>query len=168
MKRSLLVAAALAVAPPALAAQALALSVEGLARGSELVVRGRVLDATARWYDGRILTIAEVEVSSALRGAPPARLTVITPGGEVGGIGQRVDGAAALVPGEEVVLFLGRAEAGHYRVTGLAQGKFAVARGMARPDLSHLRLLATPLRTGEQLAGEMPVEELERRVRSVP
>ena len=53
----------------------------------------------------------------------------------MGGIGQRVDGAPAFAGGEEVVVFLNRAEAGGYRVAGLAQGKFSVAGMNATPDL---------------------------------
>jgi hypothetical protein len=80
--RSILLAAALATTSPAVAAQGVAASVEDLARAS--VVRGRVVATTARWSDGRIYTYAEIEVSDSFRGSAPARVTVVTPGGEVG------------------------------------------------------------------------------------
>jgi hypothetical protein len=82
--RSILLAAALATTSPAVAAQGVAASVEDLARASEVVVRGRVVATTARWSDGRIYTYAEIEVSDSFRGSAPARVTVVTPGGEVG------------------------------------------------------------------------------------
>jgi hypothetical protein len=170
--RPLLLAAALAAAVPvaAPAAQADALSVEGLARASDLVVRGRVLrQAAAASPDGRrIHTLVELEVREAWRGAGVSLVRVAVPGGVVGALGQRVDGAPGFTEGEEVVLFLHRAEAGVHRVTGLAQGAFRVAGAGASPDLSHLTFRAAQVGPGERLAGPMSLAELQRRVRSVP
>lgn len=165
--RSLVPLALLAIAGPALAAVALPATVEDLARDSDAVVRGRVERVTARWTpDGkRIFTYAEIRPSGVLRGTAPALMTVITPGGVVGNIGQRVDGVAAFAQGEDVVLFAHRAEAGVYRVTGLAQGKFSVSGGVARPDLSHTAMVPSPITAGERQAEPMQVQELERRVR---
>ena len=168
MKTTLLLAALLA-ATPALGAEAEALSVESLARGSDAVVRGQVARlSTTTSPGGRIYTVAEVEVSATWRGAAGRTVKVIVPGGVVGNVGQRVDGAPALAAGEEVVLFLGAAETGAYRVAGLAQGKFSVAGVSAAPDTSHLRISARQVAAGERPAEAMPVAELERRVRSVP
>jgi hypothetical protein len=166
--RKLAIAAALAFALPGAAGQGLSTSVEELASAAQLVVRGRVARVTSRWSDDglRIFTYAEVETSSTWKGTPAPRVTVLVPGGVVGRIGQRVDGAPTFAEGEEVVAFLHRAEAGAHRVTGLAQGKFTVEAGVARPDLSHVRLAGAPLGPGERRAEAMPVEELERRVRS--
>src|SRR5512137_104221 len=97
---------ALLVALPAAAAVAVPASVEDLTRGSDAVVRGRVTGVTSRWIGGRIFTFVEVVRSSVWRGNAPARLTVVTPGGVVGGIGQRVDGAAVFAEGEDAVVFL--------------------------------------------------------------
>lgn len=168
---ALALAAALALPRPAPAAVAVPASVEELARASGAVVRGRVRAAVARWSeDGRrIETEAEVEVLAAWRGAPAARLTVRVPGGAVGRVGQRVDGAPRLAEGEEVVLFLWRGAAGPWRVTGLAQGKLTVAGATAAPDLSGTAFARRgALRAGERLVEAMAVEELERRVRAVP
>ena len=167
MRKLLALASALAVASPALAAQVLATSVEELARNSEVVVRGRVLSTSARWSEGRIYTYAEIQVATSIRGAAPARLTAVTPGGVVGEVGQRVDGAALFTPGEEVVLFLGRPERGQYPVADLSQGKFAVDGKQARPDTSRLDFVGTKVRAGERRAEAMPLAELESRVRSV-
>jgi hypothetical protein len=164
--RSILCLLLLAVAAPAVAALAVPASIEDLARGSDAVVRGRVASVTSRWVGKRIYTFAEVETASVWRGSVPARVTVVTPGGVVGGIGQRADGAALFAGGEDVVVFLARAEAGAFRVSGLAQGKFAVSGSVARPDLTHTSFLAAPLRAGERRSEEMQVDELERRVRS--
>jgi hypothetical protein len=69
--------------------------------------------------------------------------------------------------GEEVVVFLQRT-GGVHQVAALAQGKFAVAGAVARPDLAGLNLLERGLAAGERRAETMPLSELERRVRSVP
>jgi hypothetical protein len=158
----------LALAAPARAALAVPASVEELARASEAVVRGKVASARAHWSsDGlRIFTTVEVEVAATWRGAAPARVQVRVPGGVVGDLGQRVDGMATFAEGEEVVVFLARpGAAGPYQVAGVAQGKFVVAAGQARPDLSHTAFVEAPLRPGERRAGPMDVAELERRVR---
>jgi transcriptional regulator GlxA family with amidase domain len=162
--------AALLVAAPAFGAEAVALSVEGLARSSDAVVRGQVRRTTATLSaDGRrIFTLVDVEVASTWRGQAATTVRVIVPGGIVGGIGQRVDGAPTFAEGEEVVVFLNRAEAGGHRVAGLAQGKFQVAGASATPDLTHLKMVARQVEAGERPAEAMPVAELERRVRSVP
>jgi hypothetical protein len=169
MRKSLFLAALLA-ATPALGAEAVALSVEGLTRVSDTVVRGQVRKMTSVLSDDgrRIFTLVDVDVTSTWRGDRVASAQLIIPGGVVGGIGQRVDGAPAFGGGEEVVVFLNRAEAGGYRVAGLAQGKFSVAGMNAAPDLSRTHMVAVQMEPGERLAEGMSVAELERRVRSVP
>lgn len=161
--------ALLLLAGPALATQAVSVSVEGLARASDAVVRGQVqaIASTVSPDGRRIFTLVDVAVAETWRGAPGRTVRVIVPGGVAGPIGQRVEGAPAFAEGEEVVVFLHRAEAGGWRVAGLAQGKFSVAGPGAVPDLSHTRFLGRQLAAGERAAEAMPVAELERRVRSV-
>jgi hypothetical protein len=167
--KAALAAVYLLAAGPALAALAVPASVEDLARASDTVVRGRVVKVSARWSsDGkRISTYAEVEPAGVWRGSAPTRVTVVVPGGVVGDIGQRVDGAPTFSEGEDVVVFLAQAGATAFRVQGLAQGKFAVVDGVARPEVSHLGFVDRPaLRAGERRAEAMAVEELEQRVRA--
>ena len=156
----------LLAACPADAAVMVPASVEELARASDAVVRGRVLDTAARWSaDGRrIVTEVEVAVSGVWRGAAPGRIRVTAPGGERDGVAQRVDGAPAFSSGEEVVLFLAR-RGTTWRVRGLALGKYRVVGAAARPDLRGVAFAAGRPAEGERLAGEMPLAELERRVR---
>jgi hypothetical protein len=169
MRKSLLIAAVL-VATPALGAEASAISVEALARTSDAVVRGQVRKITPTLSeDGkRVFTLVDVDVSSTWRGLKLASVQVIVPGGVVSGLGQRVEGAPDFAGGEEVVVFLHRAEAGGYRVAGLAQGKFSVAGMNATPDVSQLHFLAQAVPAGERRAEGMTIGELEQRVRSVP
>lgn len=167
--RKLLAVALLVAATKAVAAQAVAVSVEELARTSDAVVRGKVAGAKAKWSDDhrRISTTFELTRVAVLRGRAPARPRVVVPGGEIGRVGQRVDAAPSLKVGEEVVLFLQRDRRGSFRVNGLAQGKFSVSGGLARPDLSNLVFEQSSVSAGERRVAEMPLAELERRVRSV-
>jgi hypothetical protein len=86
----------------------------------------------------------------------------------VGRIGQRVEGAPEFSRGEDVVVFLRRGESDAYRVTGLAQGKFTVRGPTARPDLSGVAFVRSEVRAGQRGSEEMPLAELERRVRGTP
>jgi hypothetical protein len=167
--RTLVLLAALLAASPALGAEAIALSVEELARSSDAVVRGQVRGMTATLSsDGRrIFTLVDLEVSATWRGDAGKTVKVIVPGGIVGDIGQRVDGAPTFAEGEEVVVFLNSAEAGGHRVAGLSQGKFSVAGANATPDLAHLRMVGRKVAAGERAAEDMDLAELEQRVRSV-
>lgn len=155
-------------ASQAIATQAIGVSVEALARQSDAVVRGRVLRESAQLTpDGRrIFTIIELRRISTLRGRAPQRARLIVPGGVVGSFGQRVDGAPAFAAGEDVVVFMSRAGGDSFGVTGLAQGKFTVAGGVARPDLSQMTFVRTSVGAGERRVEPMPLAELERRVRS--
>jgi hypothetical protein len=171
MRRLLPLAATAALLLLPLAARpavAVAVSVEELARGSDVVVRGRVSRVSSFWTaDGaRIMTVAELSPSETWRGTTPGPVQVLVPGGVVGDIGQRVDGAPTFATGEEVVVFLWRSGEGAFRVRGLAQGKFTVVADAARPALAHTRAVGVRLAAGERLAGPMGVAELERRVRS--
>jgi hypothetical protein len=163
-----LLAAVLAAPPaPARAAVMRPATVEQLARSADAVVRGRVERSTSRWSaDGRrIVTEAEVSVAATWRGGAPARLRVVVPGGTVGDVAQTTAGAPLLAGGEEVVLFLARrGEA--WRVNGLALGKYRVEGAAARPDLSGIAFAPGAVPAGERLPAEMPVAELERRVRA--
>jgi hypothetical protein len=157
----------LATAAPAFASQAAAVTVEGLARASDAVVRGRVVNVTFRTSeDGRrIFTYAEVEPTATWRGTAPRRLTIVTSGGISGNVAQRVNGAAQFTLGEDVVVFLQRAEPGTFRVASMAQGKFTVDGAMALPDLSGIAFVPTTLQPDERRAGPVSLAELERRVR---
>ena len=166
--RALALATLLCLAAPAAAATAVAVSVEELARGSAAVVRGKVTGARAhRSEDGRrIFTTYDVKVARVWRGVAPRKVKVTVPGGTLGDLAQRVDAAPELAKGEEVVLFLERAGPGRFAIAGMAQGKFAVEAGRARPGLDHFVFVRTAVPEGERRAEEMPLEELERRVRS--
>jgi hypothetical protein len=157
----------LLAAAPAAATTFVAASVEEIARSSEAVVRGRVVATAARATDdGRIVTDVDVAVASAWKGAPEQTVRLVVPGGSLGWIALRVEGAPTFETGEEVVVVAGR-EGRAWRVNGYALGKYRVVRGEARPALSGADVVPRTLATGERGVGPMPVDELERRVRSV-
>lgn len=168
--RAAALAAALLLAPslapaPARAAVFEQVSVEAVARDADAVVRGRVVASAARFGASgrRIVTESTVEVDEAWKGAPARRVTVVTPGGRVGDLAQRTEGAAALAPGEEVVLFL-VARGDVFAVAAHAAGKFTVEGGLARPSLEGIVFQPSPLRASERLVGDMTVDELRARV----
>jgi hypothetical protein len=164
--RRALAAAVLLASAQAGAATFVVPSVEEMARSSDVVVRGRIVDLASRaMAGGRIVTEVEVLVASAWKGAPDATMRFLVPGGRAGGLALRVDSAPTFEPGEEVVLFLSRSGAA-WRVNGQALGKFRVEGKEARPALDGARVLPREPAAGERVVGAMPVDELERRVRT--
>jgi hypothetical protein len=116
-------------ATTAVASTAVQLDVEALAGAASDVVRVRVASTRCAWTDAhhRIVTLVEVDVLDRWKGPTGGRLTILQPGGELDGVGQRVTGVVRLGTGEEVVLFLERQGAA-YRTVGLAQGVYRVSR----------------------------------------
>ena len=148
--RALVLTVLLATAAPALASTVIQMDVPALTAHATDVVRGRIVSAVPGWTGDhrRIVTRVEVDVLEAWKGNATGRVTVVQPGGEVDGIGQRVSGVAELGPGEEVVLFLERTGSLH-RVVGLAQGVYRVsttagARQAVPASVDGLDLVAPP------------------------
>lgn len=168
MRRLATALSALLLAGAAAAATARPATVEQLAREADAVVQGRVAGMESRWApDGRhIVTRVTVRVSRVLRGEAGAEVVLEVPGGAVGGFGQRVDAAPSFEPGEEAVVFLRRIAGGRSLVHGLAQGKFRVEGGEARPDLEGWAFVPEAPPAGERRAERMALGELERRVRA--
>jgi hypothetical protein len=170
MRRALLTLTLL-VAAPAQGAVFRQTSVEWLARGADAVVRARAERVESRLApDGlRIFTEVTLRTLQVWRGTAPALLVVTVPGGELGGWGQRVDGAPVFKAGEEVVVFLARRGGmAAWSVHGLALGRFLVEGGTARPVLDGARVVAGAVPHGERVVEAMPVAELEQRVRGAP
>ena len=119
--------AALVFAVPALGAVVVAATVEEMAQASHVVVRGRVGQVQVAWDEGqnRIWTRAEIQVLESLKGNATPIILVRQPGGEVGNIGQRVEGVARFTQGEEALFFLETVpdEPNVYTVYALAAGK---------------------------------------------
>ncbi len=158
----------------ALATTMLSLSVDGLATGADSVVRGKVVSVVPRWTmdHARIITDTTIEVSETWKGAATRQVVVMQPGGEIGDVGQHVEGIARFSPGEEVVLFLEARGAERFTVAGMAQGRFRVEKQsdgtmQARQDQCG-DLYTVDAATRQPVSRppiSLPVEALKQRVR---
>ncbi len=90
------------------------------------------MEARSVWENGRIYTYTRVHVDNAIAGGAGsgADLWVQTLGGEIGDVGQMVEGEPNLVIGKPFLVFLkpvgGSTTSGTYWVTARAQGQFPV------------------------------------------
>lgn len=127
----LLPPAALVSADPAAAATVRRLDLAELVRQADLIVLATVQATAPARHGNRILTRATLVIETTLKGTPPDPLVVEVPGGVIGGIGQKVPGAARFEVGEQVIVFLGASDSpGHHAVIGMAQGKLRVVPGL--------------------------------------
>lgn len=145
--RTLVFLTMLLVAPQVHATTARFIPLAELVQRSETVVLGRSVDETSFWQGPRILTLVKVQVAEvwAGQGASPGQtVEVLTAGGVVGNIGQRVDGAAVMPVGQQLVLHLNREFTGEYSTLGMAQGVWYVretppgALSVSRPNVDRL------------------------------
>lgn len=106
-----------------------ALDVVELTRQADAVVVGRVLSVgeVVTSVEGRLTprTVTRVRVLERLRGEASDELTVIEPEGRLGSLVVHRDGLANMRRGQNVLLFLRRAGAGH-RPVGHSQGAFVL------------------------------------------
>jgi hypothetical protein len=103
-------------------------SLADLARRADLCLVGRAVARESFWREGRILTRVTVQAEEVWKGAagPTQSVEVLTLGGVVGGLAQRVDGAVTVDVGERVALLLAREPGGAFVPLGLWQGVFRV------------------------------------------
>lgn len=124
MIRYCTLALVLLVATPAGATRVVSLTLPELVERSELVAEVQVVPDTASsfWIGGRIYTRQNAIVRALWKGRATTRtISVVTRGGRVGDIGQRVDGEVVLEA--HGVAFLKYAEAlDGYRVVAMQQG----------------------------------------------
>ncbi len=159
---------ALCLAPVAAATVARAVRLAELAQHSQLVATCTPLEAHSRWevFGGRrrIVTYTRLRVDSRIAGADAgSEVLVRTLGGQVGDIGQVVDGEALLILGQPALLFLAPRYDGVLGVAAMAQGEFplrADAHGVVR--LASSPRLPAIVQGGasaqQQLVGRTPSE----------
>ena len=121
------------------------MTLSDLRKRSQKVVLGHPVLAEAEWatvgQSRRIVTKTRfLQKSDWLRASSPDEkiedeIIVMTLGGRVGDIGQKVPGEARLLLRQEILLFLGEGQDGHERVIGMSQGAFPVEREGARASL---------------------------------
>lgn len=78
------------------------------------IVQGRCLKNESRWDASHrwILTYSTFEVLNTFKGAPAQQVTVVVPGGSVGGIHQSSVGLPTFVEGSEHVIFIRNTKVG--------------------------------------------------------
>lgn len=105
-------------------------TIRELVRGSDVTLLGQPVGQQSFWQGTRILTRVQVRVQEVWAGSRPEQsiVEVVTAGGVVGAIGQRVDGAAVLPTRGQMVLHL-RHYDGEYWPTAMAQGVWVVQGG---------------------------------------
>lgn len=140
--------------PAAEAGTALRLDTPGLVERAERIVEGRVLDATTvERQDGSLDTEYRLQVERSFLGAQPGELSVRLPGGtRSDGSGLVLPGLPRLIPGEDVLLFLGAEEHGRALPVGLSQGRYTLLTdrdGVRRAVTSGAATLVTGSRRGE-------------------
>ena len=93
-----------------------------------VIVHGTVTQTHSRWNEDHslIVTESQIRVTETLHGRPQSEVTVTQPGGRVGKLRVDVDGAVAVLPGQEVVLFLAPGSGGGWTPIGLACGTYSV------------------------------------------
>lgn len=114
---------------------------------AHVVVVGDVAASEAMWRGQRIYTQHTIEVREVLKGnkivkltrhAEKTEITLLTLGGVVGDIGQRVGGAAKLSPNKRYLLYLVHHSDGFYYPVAMAQGAIQLAADAKLPRLEDL------------------------------
>lgn len=145
--------------------------IEAQAEGADAAWHGVVAQVESAWEGGRIVTRTTVRDAIDLR-APgePREVVIVTPGGRVGDLIQRVHGVEAYRPGDEVVVFSRALAAGTFRAMALTTSVFYVDRSgdqaiaVRRIDTALVldpaaRYAVTPPQAWDVLA-RMPLAEL--------
>ncbi len=161
----------LAVPATSFATELPELDLEALSTRSDHIIMGRVLHTQVQARRGILWTSTTVEVESCLRQNDCAQgetMVVVTPGGELDGIGQHISGVSPMPQGQRVVLFLEQFSAEAHRMfrpVGMAQGTMRVQTlGQtlcAMRDLEGLHLRTEQgMVHGDERNQALPIEEL--------
>jgi hypothetical protein len=106
------------------------ISLAELVSKSTLVIAATPLDSTSLWEDSegghgrRIITYTRVRVDRVVDGQVNGEIWVRTLGGQVGDLGQHVEGEAVLPAGQPSLLFLRARTDGTHSVVGMGQGSY--------------------------------------------
>ncbi len=127
MRTVLLLALFLVATPRAFATTMRLLPLNELVQRSDVVVVGIASSSSTEWQGGRIVTRTSVQASEQWVGEVSTEFDVLSLGGRVDNLAQRVEGAAQLPQGKPLVLFLRRDTSGSYHPVGMWQGVFLVS-----------------------------------------
>ena len=104
------------------------MDLEQLAASADAIARVECAAVGSQWQSGGIWTVTTFHTVETFKGNLPATFTTVLPGGRVGHLTARVDGAPRFVPSEQAVVFFQRTRAGGFSVTGWVQGTFRILR----------------------------------------
>jgi len=110
-----------------------------LVNASASVVCGTPAERVSVWEDSeggrgrRIVSYTRVHIDRVLDGKAGADVWVRTLGGEVGDLGQHVDGEAVLVQGQAALMFLSARSDGTSSVVGMGQGHYPLETPAGQP-----------------------------------
>ena len=164
--RALAISAVLLAAPAAHATLAAAATFDQKVDNAASIILGKCVrqesrfDPTGRW----ILTYSTFQVEKTMKGAPGPEVTIVTPGGQVGGLHQVTIGIPAFRPGAENVIFIKNSKAGP-TVLYFDQGAYDVTNNIVTPVPSNLVKIDT--QRGVAVAPEdasQPLPQFEKRV----
>lgn len=127
------------------------LSIEDLVERSAVVAFAKHENSKSEWQGTRIVTRHRLAVNEVWKGQsrPGARLEMVTFGGVIGEIGQRVTGQVEIPEGAELVVFLAQSSSPSgqpidYRLVGRTQGVFNIKRNRGDSDGLALRSQFAP------------------------
>jgi hypothetical protein len=171
---SLFVVVAVLARVPAQATVLVPADLAELSREAHLIARGKVTGAESIWTgDWRsIETIVTLEIEAAIKGATETTVRFRVPGGQVGRYRRVFLGAPALVPGQRIVVFLGRRGTDLPYVLGLSQGVFRVVPAadgwvVSPPAFLSMGQLPQAITRGDPARRTVPLEAFERQVRTL-
>jgi hypothetical protein len=123
-------ATALVAVPRAEATLARAMPFDDKVENAASIVLGKCVSTRSQWdADHRwIVTYSTFKVEQSLKGDAPPEITIVTPGGEVGGLHQDTIGVPSFREGEENVVFTKNTNMGP-TVLYFDQGTYDVAAG---------------------------------------
>lgn len=110
-------------------AQPQQVSVGDLTRQAELVIVGKVAGIRSEWNDNRtrIQSRVTVAVSQVIKGdGAGSAITIVTPGGEVDGVGELYTDMPTFRQEEDVLVFARKDSQGNLRVAAGQQGKISL------------------------------------------
>lgn len=145
-----------------------------LSREADVIARGRVGDARSvsagDWRS--IETVVTLEIEAVVKGTAGETIQFRVPGGQVGRYRRVFLGAPSFLPGQRVVVFLGRRGGEPLYVLGLSQGVFRLTPAAGGWLVAPSALLATGERPlaimrGDPARGAIPLDVFEQRVRAL-
>ncbi len=130
------------------------MKVDDLARTADAVVVGKVTALSSEWSPdkSRIFTRVTIGVDQYLKGDSRSQsITLVTPGGEIGSVGEVYSHMATFRQDENVLVFVKKDLQGQYKVCGGSQGKYLIQKDEATKQ--------------EFVAGSMPLVQFANTVR---